>query len=180
MCPLIYSWSWGAAVNLLQAIDTGHNVFSVAISSLALAFSLTSVVLALRADGRARDSIRPFVSTGVSIIPEDMSVSLSNYGAGLAIITRIVFSRQGMTPQNSLAPITASSRNFELGPAIYFVQEQYCLRPGDTLTLASAKPSGRGHLEDALAEWERTLTGVIIEVNCLDIFGRSFQYRREI
>jgi hypothetical protein len=66
---------------------------SVIISVLALMLSFGSAVLSFRADRRARESVRPYVSTGVHMIPGDMSVSLSNYGAGVAIVTKMSMNR---------------------------------------------------------------------------------------
>ena len=149
-------------------------------SVLALLISVGSAVLSLRADRRARESVRPYVTTGVHIVPDDMSVSLSNYGAGVAIINRVSMRRGEGPPEKSLISLLPASPNYEVQPAIHFVQEQYFLRPGDTLQMAAAKAKSNRTADNALQDWTDALDGIKIEVEYLDIFGKSFRYARDI
>jgi hypothetical protein len=149
---------------------------SILISVLALALSLFSSILSLRADRRAREGVRPYVSTGVHLVPDDMGVSLSNYGAGVAIITKISMRRGEGPPKKSLSSLLPSSPNYELRRVIDFVQDQYFLRPGDELLIATAK----GTTNDALQDWIDALDGIKIEVDYLDVFGKAFHYARLI
>ena len=160
-------------MSLLQAV-------TIAISAIALMLSFGSAVLSVRADKRARESVRPLVTTGVHIAPDDMSVSLSNYGAGVAIVTRIAMSREGTQPKNSLAPVLPASPNYEIQQAISFVQEQYYLRPGDDFPIAVAGTRAKRKTDDALSDWADALEGIRIEIDYLDIFGKSFRYARTI
>ena len=50
------------------------------------------------------------------------------------------------------------------------------LRPGDKLLLASAGAT----TDDALQDWSDALDGIKIEVDYLDIFGKTFHYARVI
>ena len=129
----------------------------------ALAISFASAVLSLRADSRAKKSVRPYVSTGVHIIPDNMSVSLANYGIGFSIVTKVAISRGDLKPRG-----------------VIFVQDQYCLSPGDSLLLATAKATNQSKAGDALKDWTNALEGVKIVVEYLDIFGEKFQYTRVI
>ena len=160
-------------MSLLQAI-------SILISALALMLSAGSAVMSLRADRRARESVRPYVTTGVHILPDDMCVSLSNYGAGVAIITKISMSRNDTPPKNSLVSLLPGSPNYEVQGAISFVQDQYYLRPGDILPMATANTKGKRKTDDALRDWADGLDGIKIEIDYLDILGKSFHYARVI
>ena len=148
----------------------------VVISLLALAVSLFSSILSLRADRRARESVRPYLSSGVHLVPDDMSVSLSNYGAGVAIISKISMRRGDGPPKTSLSSLLSSSPNYEAHRVINFVQDQYFVRPGDKLMLAIAE----GTTDDALRDWSDALDGIKIEIDYLDIFGKTFHYARVI
>jgi hypothetical protein len=151
---------------------------SLLISTLALMLSFGSSVLSLRADRRARESVRPYVSTGVHLTPDDMSVSLSNYGAGVAIVTKISMSRGKGESATSLVSLLPSSANYEVQPSIDFVQDQYFLRPGDAFPIAAVKPKAHRKGEDALRDWTKALDGIKIEIHYLDIFGKRFDYVR--
>jgi hypothetical protein len=105
-----------------------------------------------------------------------MSVSLSNYGAGVAIINRISMRRGDGPPKKSLSFLLPSSPNYEAHHAINFVQDQYFVRPGDRLLLATAN----GTTDDALQDWSDALDGIKIEIDYLDIFGKTFHYARVI
>ena len=113
--------------------------------------------------GRRRFRVRPYVSTGVHIIPDNMSVSLANYGIGFSIVTKVAISRGDLKPRG-----------------VIFVQDQYCLSPGDSLLLATAKATNQSKAGDALKDWTNALEGVKIVVEYLDIFGEKFQYTRVI
>jgi hypothetical protein len=157
-------------------VDTASSI----ISALALAASLSSFVLSLRADRRAKDSVRPYVSTEVSMVPDDLSVSLSNYGAGVAIITKVSLSQNGGAPKKSFGYLLASSSNYEISRAIYFVQKEYCLRPGDTRKMVVANVKNSRKAQDAARDWITALDGITIEVEYLDIFGKRFPHSRVI
>src|SRR5262249_57242922 len=103
-------------------------IISLLISALALMLSFGSTLLSLRADRRARESVRPYVTTGVHLAPNDMSVSLANYGAGVAIVTKISMRRGNGEPKTSLASLLPASANYEFQSSIDFLQDQYFLR----------------------------------------------------
>jgi len=153
---------------------------SVIISVLALMLSFGSAVLSFRADRRARESVRPYVSTGVHMIPGDMSVSLSNYGAGVAIVTKMSMNRNGAQPTTSLGSLLPPSANYQIQQAIDFVQEQYFLRPGDEFPIVAANARPGRAAEDAVRDWSEALEGIRIEIDYLDIFGKTFRYARAI
>jgi len=155
------------------------------LSILAFVISLNSVFLAWRAETRAKDadrraiqSVRPYVTTGIHLLPDDMSVSLSNYGVGLAIITRVAMRRNDGSPTTSLANLLSSSADCRLGPAIDFVQPQYYLQPGDTLCLARAAAANPKKEAAALMHWQESLRGIAIEVTYHDIVGNEYTYPR--
>jgi hypothetical protein len=150
------------------------------ISVLALLLSIRSAALASRAESRARESVRPFISTGVHAAQDDMCVTLTNYGAGVAIIHSISMHREGTGPQNSLIPLLPTSPNYELKGGIFFVQELYYLRPGDQLTLASAVVTSGRKPTAALADWTGALNGIQIDVRYRDILEREFRYGRHL
>jgi hypothetical protein len=83
-------------------------------------------------------------------------------------------------PEKSLISLLPASPNYEVQPAIHFVQEQYFLRPGDTLQMAAAKAKSNRTADNALQDWTDALDGIKIEVEYLDIFGKSFRYARVI
>jgi hypothetical protein len=154
------------------------------LSILALVISLNSAFLAWRAERRAKEadrraveSVRPFVTTGIQLLPRDMSISLANYGVGLAIVTQVALKRKDGQPTTSLANLVPSSADCRIEQAIDFVQPEYYLRPGDTLTLASAAANPK-KADAALKHWEESLRGIAIEVTYRDIVGRPFTYSR--
>ena len=156
------------------------------LSILALLISLNSVFLAWRAERRAREadrraieSVRPFVTTGIHLLPHDMSISLANYGVGLAIVTQVALKRTDGRPTTSLANLVPSSADFRIEQAIDFVQPEYYLRPGDTLRLVSAAAANPKKADAALKHWEESLRGIAIEVTYRDIIGRPFTYSRK-
>jgi hypothetical protein len=151
---------------------------SLLISALALMLSAGSTVLSLRADRRARESVRPYVSTGVHLTPDDMSVSLSNYGAGVAIVIKVSMSRDKGEPSTSLASLLHASANYEVQPSIDFVQDEYFLRPGDAFPIAAVKTRLHRKAADALHDWTKALDGIKVEIHYLDIFGKRFSYVR--
>jgi hypothetical protein len=151
-----------------------------ALSVLALIVSAVSIVLSVRADRRARQSVRPYMSTGVHIASsDDMSVSLSNYGAGVAIISKISMSRDGKT-EKSMVPLVGSSNNYEIDGATVFVQDEYFVRPGDKLTMVIVKTTAHRQASDALQDWTDKLDGIKIQIDYSDIFGKRFSYARII
>jgi hypothetical protein len=152
----------------------------VLISAFALVVSIGSAILAFRADNRAVRSVRPYISTGVHIAPNDMSVSLSNYGAGVAIVTQVSISRGGERPQRSLLPLLTASDGYDLQPGVEFVQKEYYLRPGDELPLAGAAIVSNRDPGKALKDWVETLDGIDIAVEYKDILGHPFRYTRTI
>jgi hypothetical protein len=156
------------------------------LSILALFISLNSAFLAWRAERRAKEadrraleSVRPFVTTGVHLLPNDMSVSLANYGVGLAIVTQVALRRNDGQPTTSLANLMPFSADCRIEQAIDFVQSEYYLRPGDCLPLASAAAAHAKKADAALKHWEESLRGIAIEVTYRDIFGRPFTYSRK-
>ena len=155
-------------------------VISVIISVFALAVSLSSAVLSFRADRHAVESVRPYVSTVVSMVLHDMSVSLSNYGAGVAIVTKVSLSRSGGDVENSFAALLPVSSNYEVPGVVYFVQDQYPLRPGDSLKMVFANVKNGRNTQDALRDWIAGLDGIKIEIDYLDVFGKPFKYSRVI
>src|SRR5262249_4144945 len=155
-------------------------IISLLISALALMLSVGSTLLSLRADRRARESVRPFVSTGVHLAANDMSVSLANYGAGVAIVTKISMSRDQGEPATSLASLLPASANYEVQSSIDFVQDQYFLRPGDSFPIVAAKTKAHRKADDASRDWAKALDGIKIEIYYHDIFGKRFDYVRVI
>jgi hypothetical protein len=162
-----------------------HNILSVGFSALsfcvaAAAFwrSGLSLALARRAEDRARESVRPFIGTGLHAATGDMQVTLSNYGAGVAIIHRISFRREGAAPEPSLIPFLSESQNYELTRRVYFVQELYYIRPGGTLIVASAKVRKGRSPDDAVKDWARDIEGIQLDVQYSDILKREFAYNR--
>ena len=155
------------------------------LSILALVISLNSAFLAWRAERRAKEadrraveSVRPFVTSGIHLLPHDMSVSLSNYGVGLAIVTQVALKRKDGQPTTSLANLVPSSADCRIEQAIDFVQPEYYLRPGDTLPLASAAAANAKKTDAALRHWEESLRGIALEVTYRDIVGNPFTYKR--
>jgi len=155
------------------------------LSILALVISLNSAFLAWRAERRAKEadrraveSVRPFVTTGVHLLPNDMSVSLSNDGVGLAILTQVALRRNDGNPTTSLANLVPSSTDCRVEQAIDFVQSEYYLRPGDTLPLARAAAANAKKPDAALKHWEESLRGIALEVTYRDIVGNPFTYKR--
>jgi hypothetical protein len=75
----------------------------------------------------------------VHIAKDDMRVSLANCRADVAIITNISMRREESTPKRSLSSLLPPSSNYEVQHAIHFVQEQYFVRPGQALPIATAE-----------------------------------------
>jgi hypothetical protein len=152
---------------------------SEVISAVSLVFAFTSFIFALRSDRRARESVRPYLSTGIHVGLDDMSVSLTNYGAGLAIITKIFIRRGEGEPKRSLGHFLSPSPNYEIQPGVIFVQDRYFMRPGDSLPLGGAIAKGN-RAEEAVRDWSNSLEGIKIELEYLDLFGKQFHYNRLI
>jgi hypothetical protein len=149
-------------------------------SVVSLVFSLSAFIMALRSDSHARKSVRPFVTTGVHLAPDDMAVWLSNYGAGVAIISKISMSRGGTPPSRSMMPLLNIGRKYEVQRFIDFVQDVYYLRPGDRLPMVTAEKQSKSHIDEALSDWKNDLEGISIEIEYSDIFGKHFRYERVI
>src|SRR5215471_16660027 len=128
-------------------------IISLLISALALMLSVGSTLLSLRADRRARESVRPYVTTGVHLAANDMSVSLANYGAGVAILTKISMSRGNGEPKTSLA---------------------------SSFPIVAAKTKAHRKADDASRDWTKALDGIKIEIHYQDIFEKGFDYVRVI
>ena len=155
-----------------------HNP-SILISTLSLFVSTSSAVLSLRADRRAQESVRPFVSTGVHIGPDDMKVTMANYGVGVAIVTKVAFARGTLPATSALAGLLTGSPHFIVG-GVHFIQSEYYLRPGDTLNMVIARPVEAGKTELASVEWANALEGIDVSIKYKDVLGREFGYFRTI
>ena len=83
-------------MDLSTWLAVGFSGLSFCVSAAAFWRSGLSLALARQAEDRARESVRPFIGTGVHAATGDMQVTLSNYGAGVAIIHRISFRREGV------------------------------------------------------------------------------------
>src|ERR1700674_1855635 len=162
-----------------QTASTFMPALPVLISTIALLFSLTSVVLSLRADRRARESVRPYLSTEVHLLSQDMSVPLLNCVAGVAIITKVSVSRGKMEPERSFRSLIPSSPNYEI-VVTDFVQEEYCLRPGDKFVMVAVDAKGDRNIADASRDLKKALDGIKIEVDYHDIFEKKLHYSRVI
>jgi hypothetical protein len=163
-------------------LEANHELIVLAMSGIALLLSVRSSVLASRAENRARESVRPFISTGVHATEDDMCVTLTNYGVGVAIIHSIFMHRNGdrCQNQNSLVPLLPTSDNYELQSGIFFVQEFYYLRPGDQLRVVSAVVKSGREPAAALGDWAGALNGIQIDVRYRDILEREFHYVRHL
>jgi len=113
------------------------------------------------------------------MLPDDMCVLLTNYGAGVAIIDKISLKRPGAQPSNSLPSLLAPSAHYD-AVGVSFVQDEYCMRPGDTLSMATATANSKQKAHDALRDWIRALEGVEIQIDYRDVFGKHFSYVRTI
>lgn len=158
----------------------GSQTISMFISALALMLSFSSAVFSFRADGRARESVRPYLSTEVHLLSHDMSVLLSNYGAGVAIMTKISISRGEMQPKRSLGSLLPLSPNYEID-VVDFVQDQYYFRPGDKLSMVTVGAKGNENAAEAMRDYLiNALDGIKIEIDYLDVLGEKFHYSRVI
>jgi hypothetical protein len=151
----------------------------VVISALALAVSGSSAFFAFLADRRARQSVRPYLTTEVHLSSDDMSVLLSNYGAGVAIITNISIYRDVKHPERSFRTLLLPSQSYE-AQAIDFVQDRYYMRPGDKMRMVVASQKGNNKSDKILRDWARALDGINIKIDYHDIFGKRFHYSRPI
>lgn len=157
-------------------MNSAHEELSVILSLFAFLISIGSFFLAIGSYRRAGASVRPYISTGANITPGEMSLTLSNYGAGVAVIKKILMTKEGSEPTKSAVPFLSTSSDFHVN-GIYFVQDLYYVRPGDKLLLAQATPIN-GKDDEALVDWAASLDGLRIDVEYLDIFGKKFRYER--
>jgi hypothetical protein len=144
------------ALGRVIRLDLVIAVCALLISSLATLASFWQTVVVQK---QLSAQVWPYLSVNSSLSSDQVSVSIENYGLGPALVRDLVITRDGVVQPNLYAFLGPSLRTLAhkakrgetLGLDMTDLREGSAIRPGDHVTLFTAKETGIGAVITPLA-----------------------------